>query len=225
MIVKKIANPHKSASRRVRIGRLADYIESPETAAPADRATDADLAKANRVAGLADYAGRTTADDLREKCVYGGARGLMALDRDDRKAEMLALARRAVRSKDPISHYVLSWRAGERPTPAQVEEAVDIFLDELGLAGHQAIYGLHADTDNRHLHLMVNRVHPETCRLMLPNKGGRDLEAAHRAIARIEHVQGWRREARGRYRVRDDGTLRRDRHPPCLLYTSPSPRD
>ena len=214
MIVKKIPNPRQSASRRVRIGRLADYIESLETAAPADRASEADLAKANRVAGLADYAGRARAGASREKCVYGGARGLMALDRDDRKAEMVALARRAVRSKDPISHYVLSWRAGEQPTPAQVEEAVDIFLDELGLTSHQAIYGLHADTDNVHLHLMVNRVHPETCRLMLPNKGGRDLEAAHRAIARIEHVQGWRREARGRYRVQADGTLRRDRAPP-----------
>ena len=224
MIVKKITNPYKSSSRGVRIHRLADYIGSPETAAPMDRATDADLAKANRVAGLADYARRTRADERREKCIYTGARGLMALDRHDQKAEMVALARRAVRSRDPISHYVLSWRAGEQPTPAQVEEAVDLFLEELGLNGHQAIFGLHVDTDNVHLHLMINRVHPETYRLMLPNKGGRDLEAAHRAIARIEHVQGWRRQERGRYRVQADGTVQRDRHRPLELAVADAQR-
>ena len=90
---------------------------------------------------------------------------------------------------------------------------MDIFLDAMGLADHQAIYGLHADTDNRHLHLMVNRVDPVTRKVVEINKGF-DLEALHRAVALIERAQGWTREARGRYRVEADGTLRRDRHPP-----------
>lgn len=74
----------------------------------------------------------------------------------------------------------------------------------------QAFYGLHSDTDHRHLHLMINRVHPATRKLRLPNKGGCDLEAAHRAIARIEHAQGWQRELQGRYRVRSDGQVWRE---------------
>ena len=61
---------------------------------------------------------------------------------------MIALSQEAVRSKDTINHYVLSWREGEQPSPEQVEEAVSIFMDELGVKDHQAIYGLHADTDN-----------------------------------------------------------------------------
>ena len=174
MIVKKVKNPRKSASKAVRVRGLSDYIVAPE---------------------------REGSD---EKCVYAGARGFLSADLQSQQAEMLALSQEAVRSQDTINHYVLSWREGEQPTPGQVEEAIDIFLDELGLQEHQAIYGLHADTDNLHLHLAVNRVHPETLKVIKPNQGF-DIEAAHRAIARIEHAQGWQREHHGRYRVSDQG--------------------
>ena len=212
MVGKKIPNPVQSNALSARVQRLADYIDAPENAPPNARAV-APAAQAARVEGLADYTRRAAAEPAREKCIYGGARGFQTTSHAARKAEMLALAQESAHSKDPINHYVLSWPAGEQPTPAQVEEAVDLFLDELGLTGHPVFYGLHADTDHRHLHLMVNRVHPVTRKAVEINKGF-DLEALHRAVARIEHVQGWRREARGRYRVQADGTLRRDRHPP-----------
>lgn len=170
MIVKKVKNPRKSATKAARVRGLVEYIAVPE---------------------------RAGSD---EKCVYAGARGFLSTDLESQKAEMLALAQEAVRSKDTLNHYVISWREGEQPSPRQVEEAIDIFLDELGLQDHQAIYGLHADTDNLHLHLAVNRVHPETLKVIKPNKGF-DIEAAHRAIARIEHAQGWQREHHGRYQV------------------------
>ena len=207
MIGKKIRNPAKGAALRVRVQRLADYIDQPESAPPNARAA-AHAAQAARVEGLADYARRPFAEPAREKCIHGGARGFQATTRAGQKTEMLALAEESAHSKDPINHYVLSWPAGEQPTPAQVEEAVDLFLDELGLTGHQVLYGLHADTDHLHLHLMVNRVHPITRKVVEINKGF-DLEALHRAVARIEHAQGWRREAHGRYRVQADGTVKR----------------
>jgi hypothetical protein len=171
MIGKKVRNPGKSATLSVRVHRLADYIDRPESPVPADRADDLHDAKAGRVAGLADYTQRPLAGQTREKCIYSGARGFLATARAARKTEMLALANVSAHSKDPINHYVLSWPQGERPTPDQIEEAVDLFLDELGLTGHQAIYGLHADTDNRHLHMMVNRVHPVTRKVVEINQG------------------------------------------------------
>jgi len=207
LIGKKIPNPRKSGTLGARVRRLADYINDPENTPPHARAI-AHAAKAARVEGLADYAQRPTGDDLREKCIHDGARGFFTTTRNAQKAEMLALAQNSTHSKDPINHYVLSWREGEQPTPAQIEEAVDVFLDTMGLIGHQTLYGLHADTDNVHLHLMVNRVHPLTRKVIEINKGF-DLEALHRAVARIEHVQGWRRETRGRYRVQADGTVQR----------------
>ncbi len=215
MVGKKIPNPGKSNALSARIQRLADYIDAPENTRPKTGAAAhaAHAAQAARVEGLADDTGRAAAEPARQKCIYGGVRGFQTTSHAARKAEMLALAQTSAHSKDPINHYVLSWPAGEQPTPAQVEKAVDIFLDELGLAGHQAFYGLHADTDNPHLHLMINRVQPVTRKAVEINKGF-DLEALHRAVARIEHIQGWRREACGRYRVQADGTLRRDRRPP-----------
>ena len=212
VIGKKIRNPAKGAALRVRVQRLANYIDQPEIAPPNARVA-ARAAKAARVEGLADYARRPTGDDVREKCIHGGARGFQATTRAGQKAEMLALAEVSAHSKDPINHYVLSWPRGEQPTPAQIEEAVDVFLDTMGLVGHQTLYGLHADTDNVHLHLMVNRVHPITRKVIEINQGF-DLEALHRAVARIEYAQGWQREARGRYRVQADGTVQRDRQSP-----------
>ncbi|MDX2100839.1 MAG: TraI/MobA(P) family conjugative relaxase [Leptolyngbyaceae cyanobacterium bins.59] len=172
MIVKKIKNPRKSASKSTRIFRLTDYIRSPER------------------------------EDSQEKCVYTGSRGFLTQKHHSQKAEMLALAQDAPRSKDPISHFVLSWHEGERPSEVQIEEAVDIFLDQLGWQDHQVIFGLHADTDNLHLHLAINRVHPITLKVINPHRGF-DIEDAHRAIARIEHAQGWQREPHGRHQVID----------------------
>jgi len=83
-----------------------------------------------------------------------------------------------------------------------------MFLDEMRLAQHQAIYALHRDTHNWHLHLAVNRVHPDTERLTTVNSGF-DHEIAHRAIARIEVRQGWAREARALYVPKSDGTIGR----------------
>ena len=222
MIGKKVRNPAKGAALRVRVQRLAHYIDQPESAPPNARVA-ARAAKAARVEGLADYARRPTGGDLREKCIHGGARGFQATTRAGQKAEMLALAEVSAHSKDPINHYVLSWPRGEQPTPAQIEEAVDLFLDTMGLVGHQTLYGLHADTDNVHLHLMVNRVHPITRKVIEINQGF-DLEALHRAVARIEYVQGWQREARGRYRVQADGTVQRDRHRPLELAVADAQR-
>jgi hypothetical protein len=178
MIGKKIGNPSKSSSKASRAGGLLDYIDAPE--------------KSNKL----------------EKCVYSNARNFLTETHEGIKAEMIALSQEAVKSKDPINHYVLSWREGEQPTPQQAEQAVDIVLDELGLKEHQVFYGLHADTDNLHLHIAVNRVHPETLKVIKPNKGF-DIESMHKAVARIEHAQGWQREKNGRYTVLENGDLAR----------------
>jgi hypothetical protein len=161
--------------------------------------------KAAHIRDLTDYAREPEAGE-EEKVLYENGRGFLCEDHASQQAEMIVLASESVRSKNPINHYILSWHEGEQPTPKQVEEAVTIFLQELKLSEHQTIYGLHQDTDNIHLHIAVNRVHPDTCRVVKINKGF-DLEVAHQAIAKIEHVQGWQREKRGRYQVLENGEL------------------
>jgi hypothetical protein len=180
MVGKKIKNQRKSAPKAVRIGRLLRYVLNPET------------------------------ENGGEKCIYAGARGFLTDAPDTQAAEMLALSVGAVRSLDTIGHYALSWRDGEQPTVDQVEEAVSIFMSVLGLDGHQVVYALHADTENIHLHLVINRVHPDSFKVIKPNRGF-DIEAVHRAVAVIEYRQGWQREQNGRYQVLGDGSLCRAR--------------
>ena len=178
MIGKKIANSRRTSSKAERITRLASYIRAPET------------------------------ESSTEKCNYAGTRGFLTDTAYAQTMEMVALAEDAVRSPDPINHYVLSWREGEQPSLDQVEGAVDILLDEMQLNGHQVIYGLHADTDNYHVHVMVNRVDPDTEKVRKINRGF-DIEAVHRAVVRIEQAQGWEIDDNKRYRLNRHGALER----------------
>lgn len=156
--------------------------------------------RAQYVQDLTDY---MSAPDEGEKLLFLGGQGFHMEEFVDQQFEMMALAHSATRSDFPVQHWIMSWREGEQPTPEQVEEAVSIFLDEMGLSGHQVIYALHQNTDNIHLHLALNRVHPESEKVIKVNRGF-DYEPAHRAIARIEHLQGWQSESNAMFRMQED---------------------
>ena len=194
MIAKKIRNPRKSASKYVRIQRLVDYVRNPKN------------------------------KNEQEKNVYDGARNFFEENKKAQVKEMQDLAHAAARSKDPINHYVISWKSNEKPTPEQIERTVDVVLDELKMKDHKVIYALHADTKHPHLHLVVNRVHPETEKVVLPNRGF-DLELIHRAVARLEHEQGWEKEERARYQVQENGELRRNKYEERERHPSQEKRD
>ena len=83
----------------------------------------------------------------------------------------------------------------------------------MGLEGHQVIYALHGNTANLHLHIAVNRTHPDTLKVIQPHRGF-DIEEAHRIVALLEHKQGWGSENNPRYMVNDQGeVVRRQRKP------------
>jgi hypothetical protein len=146
--------------------------------------------KALNVRALADYIAGARAGGDGEKVEYRGSVNLLNVDHEGQVQEMIDLAELARCSSQPVQHWILSWREGEQPTAAQADAAVVTFLEEMGLSRHQAIYALHRNTHNWHLHLAVNRVDPETEKIVTVN-GRFDHEVAHRAIARIERNQGW----------------------------------
>ena len=78
--------------------------------------------------------------------------------------EMEVLASDNKRCRDPVFHFILSWRELERPTAEQADEAVKIALTELDLQDCQALWALQSDTENLHVHVAVNRIDPETGR-------------------------------------------------------------
>ena len=164
--------------------------------------------RASNVRALIDYIAGVAAGGDGEKVEHRGAVNLLNIDHDGQVQEMIDLAEVARRSPQPVQHWILSWREGEQPTRVQADEAVGMFLAEMGLSEHQAVYALHRDTHNCHVHVAINRVHPTTEKVVTVNNGF-DLEIAHRAVARIEQRQGWEREARGLYSVDPDGRAER----------------
>jgi len=177
MIVKYISNPKVQSSKAVRIGNLLDYIEAD---------------------GHAEG----------QKSEYVGASGNFYSDsQQGQRAEMVALAMEAKRSKDPVDHWLLSWKEGEQPTRAQCDEAVEILKKNLGMNGsHLAVYALHRNTENYHLHVVLNRVDPVTMRV---TDKGWCIDKAHKAIAEIVSVQGWEAESNARYIAGNNGEVTR----------------
>lgn len=103
--------------------------------------------------------------------------------------EMLAVSKENARCKDPVMHIVLAWQPGENPSREQWEKAVTYAMENIGLGEHQYMAVAHTDTDNFHVHVMANRVHPETYRPHSPEWLWKSLDKACREI---EADQGWR---------------------------------
>ncbi|MBD5648150.1 MAG: relaxase/mobilization nuclease domain-containing protein [Desulfovibrio sp.] len=176
MIIKKIKYTKNTKPKEWQIGDLVDYIRNPSV----------------RNRG--------------EKIEHAGYRNFITDTHTAQKLEMIALARETVRSRMPVNHWVFSWPEGEQPTRAQVDELVDIFLEKMGLKDHQALYGLHCDTRNYHVHIAVNRVHPETLKVVRTNNGF-DIREAYKIKAFIEKKQGWSELANAPFGYTEEGEL------------------
>ena len=67
---------------------------------------------------------------------------------------------------DPVKTISLSWHPSETPTQEQMIVAADSYLTRMGWNEHQAVYVGHNDTAHPHIHIILNRVHPETGRVL-----------------------------------------------------------
>jgi hypothetical protein len=61
---------------------------------------------------------------------------------------------------DKTYHLIISFRPGEHPDLATIAAIEDRVCDALGFVGHQRVSVVHEDTDNLHLHVAINKIHP-----------------------------------------------------------------
>ena len=61
---------------------------------------------------------------------------------------------------DKTCHLVLSFPEGERLSFESLNAIEERFCDVLGFNGHQRISVVHDDTDNLHVHIAINKIHP-----------------------------------------------------------------
>jgi hypothetical protein len=148
-------------------------------------------------------------DSSEERLLYSGSRNFITEDLNSQRCEMIGLALSEMRSPQPVCHWILSWKEYESPSVEQVEESVDIFLKELGLENNQTLFAIHGDTENKHVHLIINRVQPELGKVITPNKGF-DKIAGLKAIARIEKLQEWEPEKGALFRLNEKGEIERN---------------
>lgn len=145
-----------------------------------------------------------------EKVLAAGSRNLKGTDLATWQAQMIATALRCPSSKNPIEHIVISWQRDEQPTIEQIEEAVAIAVEVLGCAKNQVVWGAHQNTENIHVHLVINRVDPVTG-TMTQLGDGWDKDRLAQARAVIEARQGWRSEKDAKYVANAAGVVRRRR--------------
>ncbi len=164
--------------------------------------------KRSRCSGLMTYMENPQDANKEEKCIYSNHRGFLNDDQKSRIAEMIALSEES-RSADPIEHIVFSWQEDEIPTDGNIERLIDVLLEQTKMKDHQIVYSLHKDTDNVHLHVMINRVNPVTCRAKHMEW---KLNEILKVVALIEHEQNWKTETNAVYRILD-GKLKDMRSP------------
>ncbi|MGD0482481.1 MAG: TraI/MobA(P) family conjugative relaxase, partial [Terracidiphilus sp.] len=107
---------------------------------------------------------------------------------DTAAGEMQGVASLNDRCKDAVCHYELAWPPGERPTRPQWTDSALQTLKALGYEGHQYMVVAHDDKKHFHIHIMVNKVHPQTLRAPTRYNNWLALDAAAR---RLEAKYGW----------------------------------
>ncbi|MGP9655875.1 TraI/MobA(P) family conjugative relaxase [Halomonas sp. AOP35-4E-18] len=90
--------------------------------------------------------------------------------------------------EDPIYHFVISWAEDDDPDDEAIFSCAREAVERLGFGGHQYLSVLHRDTDNPHVHVAVNRVHPDTYQVKNPYN---DYYALGQLMTELEDRYGW----------------------------------
>lgn len=149
---------------------------------------------------LLDYATAPTDTKIAgEKCIAVRTHGVSSIE--TASMEMNAVARMNLRCEDPVYHFILSWPEHEKPAPEAIFDAAQHAISALGFAEHQYVIAVHANTDNVHAHVAMNRVHPTTYKSQHIEWAKRTL---HYAARESEIKHGWTHD-NGIYVVEVDG--------------------
>lgn len=79
----------------------------------------------------------------------------------DAITEVLATQHMNTRAKsDKTYHLIVSFRAGEQPSDETLRAIEERICAGLGYGEHQRVSAVHNDTDNLHMHIAINKIHP-----------------------------------------------------------------
>jgi len=89
----------------------------------------------------------------------------------------LTQSRNTRSSADKTYHLIVSFRAGETPDAETLRSIESRICEGLGYGDHQRVSALHTDTDNVHLHIAINKIHPTRFTIHTPYNDHKTLSA------------------------------------------------
>ena len=102
-----------------------------------------------------------------------------AVSVQDAITEVLATQHMNTRAKgDKTYHLIVSFRAGEQPSADTLRAIEERICAGLGYGEHQRVSAVHNDTDNLHIHIAINKIHPARHTMHEPYY-------SHRALAEL----------------------------------------
>jgi hypothetical protein len=175
VIAKRIMAPKGGAG----FGRLGAYVLNARA-----EVDPASWTRLNAYILDSDHAG--------EKVAWARVTNCQADDPGWAVKEILATQEHNTRSRsDKSYHLVASFPEGERPSREQLEDIEDRLCAAIGFEAHQRVSAVHQNTDNWHLHVAINKVHPTSFRNVTPV---RDHYRLQEACAELEIRHGLTRE-------------------------------
>ena len=99
---------------------------------------------------------------------------------------------------DKTYHLILSFRAGERPDDNVLAALESRICEGLGYGEHQRVSVAHDDTDNFHLHIAINKIHPTRLTIHSPYN---DHKTLGKLCAALELQYGLERDNHQAVRV------------------------
>ena len=126
---------------------------------------------------LIDYLLSDKGLDEGERVVHTWVRNCVIDDIDLSKKEVEATQAMNQRvQSDKTYHLVLSFREADELNKEQLMEIEEFFCNSLGFGEHQRISVVHGDTNNQHIHIAINKLHPETFKLLDPFQDKRRMQ-------------------------------------------------
>jgi len=128
-----------------------------------------------------------------DRVAWVTSRNLWIEDPELAGEQMAAVAAQNTRVEKPVYHLSLAVHPDEALTREQWEAVADRVVADLGLRGHQVLLVAHNDEEHQHVHLMVNRVHPDTHRTWDNKNDWRRIEQSLREVERelgLRQVRG-----------------------------------
>jgi hypothetical protein len=117
------------------------------------------VTKKSDFAGLVKYITDTQAKG--ERVGYVTVTNCHQADARDAALEIQAIQALNKRAEsDKTYHLIISFGAGENPAPEVLKAIETRICEGLGYREHQRVSVVHHDTDNLHIHIAINKIHP-----------------------------------------------------------------